>query len=169
MKSKAILILGPSGAGKTYTAAYLRKMGVNAVDADVVPGLAGYFDSKGNEVECPPGADKEFLDNHEFLWNREFLKKFLSEQEEIYLFGMAGNAFDLIELFDKVYFLKADQELLADRLRYESRENPMGKTDYQLQNALSWAKEIKEQAETLGIQMVDAQLSPEEIYKLIKS
>ncbi|MDB5260487.1 MAG: hypothetical protein JWN37_718 [Candidatus Nomurabacteria bacterium] len=164
-----ILILGPSGSGKTYTSFYLRRKNINAFDADTIPGLAGYFDSKGNEVEFPIGAGKEFLDTHEFLWSREFLKVFLKKNNDVYLFGMAGNAFDMVDLFDKVFFLNAEQEVLAERLRHESRENPMGKTDYQLQNALNWATEIEEEARGLGIKMIDANLPPEEIFKIIST
>ena len=163
-----ILIMGPSGSGKTYISAKLREKGVNAVDADTVDGLAGYFNSDGIEVQCPPDADKDFLDNHEFLWSKDYLKEYLSNQDEIYLFGMSGNAFDMLNLFDKVYFLKANSNLLAERLRHESRENPMGKTDYQLENAIRWAKEIEERAEQLGIPMIDAEQSPEYIFTRIK-
>jgi len=165
--SKHILITGPSGVGKTHTSSYLRSININAIDADEVEGLAGYFNSKREEVECPPDADKEFLDNHEFLWNRSVLESYLAQQNEIYVFGMSGNAFDMIDLFDKVYFLKAPQEVLAERLRHESRKNPMGKTDFQLQNALNWAKEIEENAMELGIEMIDATLSPQEIWRII--
>ena len=72
--------------------------------------------------------------------------------------------FDMIDLFDRVYFLKASQELLAERLRHESRENQMGRTDYQLQNAINWAKEIEEKANQSGVIMIDAGKSPEEVF-----
>ena len=164
-----ILIIGPSGSGKTLDSKYLRSQGINAPDADDIEGLCGYFDANGNKVEYPIDADKEFFDTQEFLWSRNFLQSYLKNQKEIYLFGMAGNAFDVLDLFDKVYFLKAPSELLAERLRHESRENPMGRTDYQLQNALNWAKEIEEKAREQGIEMIDATKSPEEISKIIES
>jgi shikimate kinase len=162
-----ILILGPSGAGKTHVSSYLRTTGINAVDADEVPGLSGWFDGFGKKVECPPDADEVFLNNHQFLWNRDFLKQYLQNQNNIYLFGMAGNAFDMIGLFDRAYFLKASPEMLAERLRHESRENPMGKTEYQLQNALNWAKEIEDKAKERGVTMIDADQNPDEIFKEI--
>ena len=162
---KHILIIGPSGSGKTYISASLRKQGINAPDADFIEGLSGWFGAGGKQVTYPKNADKEFLDNNEFLWNRDFLSKFLQDQQnDIYLFGMSGNVFDMIELFDKVYFLKTSPEILAQRLRHESRENPMGKTDYQLRNALSWAKEIEEKAKKIDIETIDANQNPEQIY-----
>lgn len=80
---------------------------------------------------------------------------------------MSGNAFEMLEFFDAVYFLKAESDLLRKRLRHESRENPMGKTDYQLQNALEYAQEIYETARQRGIKMIDADQTPEEIFKQI--
>ncbi len=168
MTTKHILVMGPSGVGKTYMTGQLRNKGVNAVDADYIPGLAGYF-SNGVEVDCPPDADKEFLDNHEFLWRRDVLEKYLETQDEVYVFGMSGNAFELMDLFDKAYFLIAPQEVLKERLRHESRENLMGKTDFQLQNALAWASEITEEASRRGLPLIDATLPPERVFEAIKA
>ena len=165
---KHILIIGPSGAGKTYISSALRAKGINAPDGDLIGGLSDWFDGKGSRVEYPVDADKDFLDNHEFLWSKEFLINYLQNQNEIYLFGMSGNVFEMIDLFDKVYFLKAPYELLTERLRHESRENPMGRTDYQLQNALDWAKEIEEKAIQCGVTIIDATRPPEEIFKEIR-
>ncbi len=166
---KDILIIGPSGSGKTYISAMLRKQEINAQDADLIEGLSGWYSAGGKQVSYPENADKEFLDNHEFLWDRNFLSKFLHEQQnDLYLFGMSGNVFEMIDLFDKIYFLKTSPEILAHRLRHESRENPMGRTDYQLQNALNWAKQIEEKARKFNSEMIDANQTPEQIYLQIK-
>src|SRR3989338_9651803 len=164
---KHVLILGPSGAGKTYISAALRAKGINAPDGDMIEGLSGWFDGNEKKIAYPLDANKDFLDNHQFLWNKEFLKTFLDNENELYLFGMSGNVFEVLDLFDKVYFLNAPPEVLAERLRHESRENPMGRTDYQLQNALDWAKEIEDKASNLGIKMIEARQYPEEIFKEI--
>ncbi len=167
---KRILIIGPSGSGKTYISAELRKQGINAVDADLISGLADWFDGNRNKVKYPTDAGKEFLDSHEFLWDKEFLKEFLDKQKEIYLFGLSGNIFSVIDVFDKVYFLKVDPQILAKNLRHASRENPMGRTDYQLENALRYAKEIENKANELGIEFIDAtNKSPEQIFSKIST
>ncbi len=168
--NRKILIIGPSGSGKTYISVELRRRGINVIDADSISGLSGWFDKNGNKVEYPEDADKEFLDNHEFLWDKEFLKKFLDKQKEIYLFGLSGNIFSVIDLFDKVYFLKIKSEVLAKNLRHTSRRNPMGRTDYQLENALRYAKKIENRANELGIQFIDVtDKSPEQIFREIKT
>ena len=163
-----ILIIGPSGSGKTYLSAELRKNGVNAVDADLVTGLSGWFDESGNEVEYQKDANKDFLDNHKFLLSKNFLKEYLNRQNEIYLFGLSGNVFDMLDLFDKFYFLDVDPDILRKNLRHETRENPMGQTDYQLENALKYAAEIKEKAGKLGIKLIEATNKlPSQIFKEI--
>ena len=167
--SKKILIIGPSGSGKTHISSELKKRGFNAVDPDLIPGLSGWFDKDGKEVEYPEDADKEFLDNHEFLWNKKFLESYLERQEEIYLFGLSGNVFDVVDLFEKAYFLKVEPQALVKNLRHETRNNPMGKTDYQLENALKYAKEIEQKAKELNITIITASgKSPDEIFTEIK-
>lgn len=166
---KNILIIGPSGSGKTHISATLRKQGIRAIDADLVEGLSGWIGADGKEVAYPESADKKFLNNHNFLWNRNLLSKFLQEQQDdLYLFGMSGNVFDVVDLFDRIYFLKTSPEILAKRLRHENRENSMGRTDYQLHNALNWAKEIEKKAKKIDSGMIDANQTPEQIYLQIK-
>lgn len=166
---KKILILGSSGSGKTHLSSALRKYGLNAVDADEIKDLHGWYDSKRNEVEFPKDAGKNFFDAHSFLWNREVLIEFLKRNPNVYLFGMSGNAFDMIDLFDKVYFLDAPENVIKKRLQHPNRVNPMGKTSYQREVAAEWAKLIKERAIDLELAFIDATLVPEEIYKLIKN
>ncbi len=167
--NKKVLIIGPSGSGKTHISAELKKQGINAIDADLVPGLSGWFDKDGKEVEYPEDAGKEFLDNHEFLWGKNFLKDYLEEQGAVYLFGLSGNVFSVIDLFDKVYFLKVEPEVLARNLRHASRGNPMGRTDYQLEKALKYAEEIEQKAKERGIEIINATgKSPEQIFEKIK-
>lgn len=164
-----ILVIGASGSGKTYVSSKLKELGVNAVDADLIDGLSGWYDGRGNEVKYPNDADQKFLDNHSFLWDKEFLKKYLDKNPDIYLFGSSGNMFEMLDLFDRVYFLKAGPLLLKERLTHESRKNPMGITEYQRENAIRWGLEIEKKAKDLGIRFVDATLSPKKISELIRS
>ena len=164
-----VLILGPSGSGKTYISSKLRKQGINAVDTDKINGLSSYYDGAGNKVAYKEDADEEFLNNHSFLWDRNFLKDYLSKNPDVYMFGVSGNIFDMLDLFDKVYFLKVNPEIQKERLTHESRENPMGSTDYQRENALRWGKGLEQKAKTLGIKFIDATLSLKEILYEIQS
>ena len=163
-----ILIFGPSGSGKTYLSRELKKLGLNAVDADTIGGLSGWYDGKGGKVEYPKDAGEEFLGNHSFLWDREFLKSYLDKNPNIYLFGSSGNMFEMLDLFDKAYFLKADPELIKGRLTHESRENPMGITEFQRENAIKWGLELEQKAKDLDIEFIDATLPPKKVFELLK-
>lgn len=66
--SMKVLIFGASGSGKTYISSKLRPLGIKAIDADLIDSLSSWYDGSGNKVKYPEDADKEFLDNHEFLW-----------------------------------------------------------------------------------------------------
>lgn len=74
----------------------------------------------------------------------------------------------MMDLFDKIYFLKISFEILVERFRDKSQKNPIGGTDYQLQNILSWGKEIEEKVKKLGIEMIDAEQAPKQIFNHIK-
>src|SRR5437868_11182506 len=104
-----VLILGPSGSGKTYVSHALQKLGINAFDDDI-EGLSAWYDKHGKKVPEPKSADEAFANQYSFLWSKKFLAKFLSQFSEIYLFGGSGNVFNMLDLFDKVYFLKVDPE-----------------------------------------------------------
>lgn len=162
-----ILILGPSGAGKTYLAKEFKKMGLNAHDSDQIEGLRGWYDWENKKVPFPIDADKEFFDNHQFLWNREFLENFLANNPDIYLFGNSGNIPEVINLFDKVYFLKVPEDIILERLDHQSRKNPIGKTDYQKKVVLEWTRENEKEVVELGAKLIDGTLTPKEILSLI--
>lgn len=157
--------MGPSGAGKTYLSKELRKFGLNSVDADSIDQLHSWYDSKGNKVEYPENADKEFFDNHSFLWGRNFLVEYLKENPDIYLFGASGNVFEMLDLFDKVYYLDIPEGIQYQRLQHETRRNPMGRTEFQRKNAIAWAKELRQKAQELGLEFIDATKSSTEIFK----
>lgn len=132
-------------------------------------GLSAWFDGQGNEVEYPIDAGEQFLNSHSLLWNKEFLRKMLGGEKETYLFGASGNIFDVLDLFDRVYFLKLDPSIQKERLQHETRENPMGSTEYQRENAVAWALELEDLARQLNIPFIDATLTPKEIFNQISS
>lgn len=98
-----------------------------------------------------------------FFGDKEILKRYLDKNPNIYLFGLSGNIFEMLDLFDKVYFLEADPELLRERLTHGSRENPMGKTEYQRQAVINYAQILEQKAKELAIEFIDASLTPKEI------
>lgn len=163
-----VLLFGPSGAGKTYLSKELKKFGLNSVDADLIGPLSSWF--YGNEkVEYQENADKEWLDNHSFCWDRDYLKQYLAENSDVYLLGASGNVFEMFDLFDKVYYLNVPDEVQDERLQHETRENPMGNTEYQRKNAIDWGHGLRDKAKDMGIEFIDATKTPKEIYALLNT
>lgn len=162
-----VLIYGPSGSGKTYLSSQLKLMGHPAIDGDTIDGLSGWFDGLGNRVEYRVDADEEFLENHSFLWSRDFLEKYLADKGSIYIFGAAGNTYEVFDLFDEVYFLKVPIKVQQERLIHPSRENPMGMTKYQREQCAKWAHELYDEAQKYNIPIIDATLTPQEIWEII--
>lgn len=161
-----ILVTGPSGSGKTYLNEKFKQMGINAFDSDLIQNLDSWY-YREEKVPTPENIDKQFLDNHSFLWDRKVLEEFLKSQADVIIFGMSGNAFEMIDLFDKVYFLKVPPEVLEQRVQHETRENPMGKTAEQREAVVGWAKEIENEAKKLDLEFIDGTLPSIELFKIL--
>lgn len=163
-----VLIIGVGGTGKTYTVQKLREKGINAFDADSIPGLSYFADDEGNKVAFPLNADREWWSRNHFRWDINRLKEFLQPNGPLYLFGISENAFDVRNLFNKTYYLTGNKELIKSRLQSENRNNPMGKIKEQRALILESLEENNKKAKKLGIPLIDVAKSPEEIFSIIK-
>ena len=158
-----VLVLGPSGSGKTYIAHALNKEGINTFDADEIKDLSAWY-KDGKKVAAPVTA-KEATDNHyAFLWSREFLEDFLVQFKDVYIFGGSGNVFNIIDLFDKVFFLKIDPLTQKKRLLI-SRKNSV--VDFNDDELVIWGAWFEQEVKKRKIAIVDAALSPNEIFNII--
>jgi len=127
MKNKNILVIGISGSGKTYIVQKLKNKYPSIYDSDEIQGLSDWFGWDKKPVKFPKNADKKWLDEHEFLWDRKVLQKFIKENEPVIIFGLSGNCFNMIDLFDEVYYLDIDPAEIKKRLKSHNRLNPMEK------------------------------------------
>lgn len=164
-----VLILGVPGSGKTYVSQKIAEKGVNALDADLIQGLSKWVDKEGNEVAFLENATKEWLDSHDFIWDKEYLREYLTKQDDIYIFGISSNVFNIFDLFDKVYYLSVPSEIIRQRLDNPERENPMGKTEEQKQAIIKDMEFNQKKTLDRGGQLLDGTKTPEEIYKIINS
>jgi thymidylate kinase len=103
------------------------------------------------------------------LWDKEVLKNYLKTEDTIFILGLSGNVFKMVELFDKVYYLDVSDDILLTRLTHKSRENPMGKTKEQQNIIFSYKKYVEEKAKEYGAIFIDANQSAEEIIKRLTS
>ncbi len=168
-KRRLILITGMPFSGKTYVSEYLKKAGVNALDADKIPGLGNWHDQYGNKVIFNKNANQEWLKNHHYLWDKNILRRWLKKQKQnTYLFGLAENVLQCADLFSEVYYLSLTPEILQKRFQVNTRTNAMGKTPEQRIAILRDLMSFTEQAKTKGLIFIPADSKPEEIYNIIK-
>lgn len=167
MKNKNILIIGISGSGKTYIVQKLKNKYPFIYDFDEIHGLSDWFGWNKKPVEFPKNADKKWLDEHEFLWNREVLQKFIKDNEPVVIFGLSGNCFSTLDLFDDVYYLDISPSEVRKRLKSQNRLNQMGKTKEQRDLVIKYLRTIRRKAEELKIPFIDANRSPEQIINQI--
>ncbi|MBU1722160.1 AAA family ATPase [Patescibacteria group bacterium] len=166
--TQKILITGMPYSGKSYVSHFLEKQGENVVDADNMKGLGQWFDKNGNKVNFFEGASKEWLDSHDFLWDKNFLYSWIEQQKStVYLFGLSANILDVVDLFDKAYYLDISPDLLKERFSNNERTNLMGQTEEQQEAILRDLSEFAKKAKGKGLIFVQADQSPEDIYKII--
>jgi len=163
-----ILITGMPYSGKSYISDFLTSKGKNVIDVDKIKGLGKWFDKNGNIVDFPKYATMEWLNEHDFLWDKNFLRLWLEKQKStIYLFGLAANIFKVVDLFDKAYYLDVSSEILKKRFAENERDNPMGKTQEQQTAILNDLDDFAQKAEKNGLFFVQANQRPEEIFKIV--
>ena len=155
-------------SGKSYVSDYLKKKGENVIDADNIKGLGQWFDRDGKKVDFLRDADKKWLDSHDFLWNKNFLRSWLEEQKStIYLFGFAANVLDIVGLFNKAYYLDMSSDVLKKRFFKNERTNPMGQTEEQQEAILRDLGGFAQKAIEKGLIFIQADQSAEGIYKKV--
>lgn len=162
-----VLIFGPSGSGKSYTVKALKHLGINAVDDCEIEGLSKWYDQHGNKVADPLTADEAIKNQYAFLWSKKAMAAFLAKFQTVYVFGGSGNVSSVMDLFDKVCFLKVDPELQRERLR--SPERPNSLMDVNAEGPIIWGEWLEELARSKNIPFIDASQSPEQIFMDILS
>lgn len=174
--SLKILITGPGGSGKTTLADYFQSRGKNAVDADLA-GIGSWLDQGGSEIEIPYDLDtykiNRWAEANDLTWHwrKDSLVELLQKYDEIFVMGSAKNAFSLASLFDRVYYLEAEEHLILERLK----ERAMSRNSYHdngstYEQRMVIIKKIKpkiREARIRGFEFIDASLTPEEIFNKI--
>lgn len=173
-----ILITGPGGSGKTTLAMYFRSFGYNAFDGDLA-GIGEWTDGDGNTIDVPDGQDMKRINEWaetnglSWKWVRGRLMDLLSSSDEEYLMGSASNAFELAELFDRVYYLSCGETLIRNRLKKRAEDGDAyhdnGSTDNQRDEIVRKMLLKRKEALKLGFCFVDASLSLVEIMSVIAS
>ena len=162
-----VFVFGPSGSGKTYISHALRNSGINACDASDIPELSSWYDRHGRKVPSPTIADEAINNHYSFLWSKKVLEKFVNQFEDVYIFGGSGNMFDMLDLFNKSFFLKVSPELQKERILHSSRPTPL--MDVNGNGIVIWGDWLEEEAKKRNIPFIDAALKPKEIFEIIST
>jgi hypothetical protein len=126
----AFLVTGNLGSGKSALAAELSRRGLLAVDADDDPELAHWVDSAGGRVAGPQSPDEQWLRAHRWVWSRSRMQAVLAGQDRaVFVCGIAENQNQLLDLFDRVFFLHIDGPTQETRLSAHDALNPPGRTE----------------------------------------
>lgn len=167
----SLLVLGPPGSGKSYLAAYCKRHGMSAYDADYdIPGLAHWTDSAGHVVSFPDVPTVQWLKTHHFRWNREVLKGFLHVHKTAWIFGIAENAFEQSDLFDSSVYLTITEPILRQRLSSAERTNTRGKTEEEMKQIwLDIQSDHLKACKKFSLKQIDASLSPEKIVAALQN
>lgn len=163
------LILGAPGSGKSYLAGYCKSQGLPAYDADYdIPGLARWTDGTGNEAVFPETPSVQWLETHYFRWNQQVLEEFLRLHQNVWIFGIAENAFVVSPLFERSFYLEVTESVLRERLLSAGRTNQRGKTEAEVKQIWHDIQADHLPAVTkFGIKRIDGSLEPKEIVEMI--
>lgn len=171
-----VLITGPGGSRKTTLATHFKHRDKNAIDADLA-GVGAWLDLNGMEKEVPVDQDLRKINQWaeenglSWYWDRQKLSKLLNGFDEVFLMESARNVFELLDIFDRVFYLVADEKLILKRLEERTRggENyhDNGATDQQREEIIGKIGPKLEEAKVRGFELIDASLTPDQIFDLI--
>jgi len=160
-----VLVFGSSGSGKTYIVHALQGKAIPVFDADEIRGLSAWYDKYGRKAPEPKNAADALNNQYSFRWSRKFLTAFLNTYSDVFIFGGSGNVFDILDLFDKVYFLKIDTETQRQRLQNAPDRNP--DMDFKQDELIVWGQWLEAEAMKNKIPFIDGTLTPLQVYSII--
>jgi len=163
-------ITGFPGTGKSTVAKAFREKGYTVYDVDREKALTWWINKKTGEIvagECVGARD--FYENHDFNWNREYLKELLDNNlnKPIFILGITSNQTVDLDLFTKTFLLRAKKELLRQRMMDRKAVDPT-KQDEDVDYGFSWHKSFDEEMLKHGAIPIDASLSLEAVVSAIE-
>lgn len=155
-----ILITGASGAGKSTLARLLQSKGYQAYDTDSLKDLSAWIDRASGKPDpvFNDGPPVDWLDKYDWLWNENSLRKLLdkSTDKPTYFCGNSANQEQFYSLFDKIFLLEVNDELIIQRLTQNKREHVFGSRPAELEIILRWYKGFQLKTKKAGAMVIDA-------------
>ncbi len=158
------VITGVLGSGKSAIGRLLKDEGYKVIDVDYEPGLAEWVDKKtGEPIRSSKNNPPEWYETHDWVWNRDKLKQLLndSSHNSIFICGITSNQTENLDLFDKIFLLKANELVLRDRLANRGDQN--------INQVFDWQNSFEDEMIKHGAVVIDANKSLDEVYSQIIS
>lgn len=162
--SKAVLVTGVPGSGKTIVCKELKGRGYNAVDIDSIDRLRRIIDkTSGKESPCD-FKSLESVKQHSFIRDKCGLERLIRESadEIVFCCGNATNIDELIPLFDKAFLLEVSERTLRIRLSTRT-DNAFGRAPHVQDWIISWKKRWESHMREMGAIPVYGERTVQEI------
>ncbi|MEK7519807.1 MAG: AAA family ATPase [Patescibacteria group bacterium] len=155
---KSILITGVAGSGKSAVCGELQKRGYSAHDIEDMEGLFQMIDKKTGMLTIKHDNDNlELVEQNQWICDSGKLKELMSRAgEEITFYcGIAADMDELLPLFDTVVLLKANPDILRQRLT-DRKAGDFGKTPEVQTWIMSWKDWWENHMQKSGAIVIDA-------------
>lgn len=155
-----IYITGNSGAGKSSVCKELGRRGYETHDTDENDISSWQHNATGKTVERPSDEKErttKWYAEHDWNMSRLKVEKLakLATQKLVFLCGSTSNADEMLDLFEKVFYLSVDEDTLKKRLLVRT-DNDFGKAPDELQNILGWHKSLEDRYKKHEAMLLDA-------------
>lgn len=155
-----IFITGISTSGKSTAAKELTKLGHEAHDLEHNGISAWFHKEKGTrdaEFAQVPDRSKEWDDAHEWRVSIDWVRATAARAVNslVFLCGGGANEHEIIELSDKVIWLKTDEQTIRSRVNIP-RDHTYGTVPHELAAAIDGNLRKEAEYERIGAIMIDA-------------
>lgn len=132
-------VTGAPGSGKTTLQKELETRGLTTRDIDNSNLGGPHNKSSGDRVTIPPASERtsEWFEAHEWrVYPDAFARlKLEAEDKDIILCGVAAADDEILHVFDKILYLRLDDDVLRSRLASRI-DNDYGKNDFELEEII---------------------------------